>query len=307
MLKKSLCVLMAFLIVLTAFCGCSSVNTGKQSIELLPGEIYYNTDNIYINGLFNPPQKYMMWIIEESGLTVKSDYDEKTIEPIEWGWQEFPFTDEEWKAFFEFPEDAIDLSPYEKFLYQPVNDFGFMLFADGEIWYVSFYPYGEEGSFIITDICLLTPAPATKVQYEHAPAMSSKSPFFDFEIRVDFSRIAASCSGGRLVDIDKTYFQLGNNIVIDDHDIIRWSPADYDGVIADGDTVFFSIYQNGDNTSWVYNGKIIIEAIEQKDGRTLYEATLICPDLVLETDKNTGKAYIYDPDLWLGDDEEFIE
>ena len=154
MLKKYILVLTIILAVLTVFCGCTQI----KSAELEPGTTFYNTENIYTNGLFNPTPLYTKWVIEENGITIKTEYEEKTMEPISRGWQELPFSNEEWNAFFDIPEEAVDISPYGKILYQTINDFNFMLLVNGKIWRVSLFPYGpEEKPWKIKEINLLVP------------------------------------------------------------------------------------------------------------------------------------------------------
>ncbi len=309
MLKKNVSVLTAFLLVLMLFSGCVPAlpaNLEDNSAIIKPGTTYIGTESIYrgVWSSFIGPT-YARYEITEDSVIYKYDvYSEEKVFPVEkWEWQEFPYTQEEWKALFEIPEFYLDIFQYGKIMYQPINEFVSLLLVDGEILCMNISLINSEDYPLqVTYIEHLTPADSCgRVQFEYAPAMSSKEPFLDFEIRTDFSRIMAS--GSNLVDIDKPYFQLGSNIAIDDHDFIRWSPADYDGVRASGAEINFQIFQNGDNTSWVYDGKIMIETVESEDGKTLYEATLLAPDLMMERDENTGKVYIYDPDTYLGNDE----
>ncbi len=65
--------------------------------------------------------------------------------PVEnWGWQEFPFTDEEW-AGFTFAgvgaQESIS-SIYEEMLYQPLSGREFLLRMDGKIWLVDLHTDG---------------------------------------------------------------------------------------------------------------------------------------------------------------------
>lgn len=307
MLKKNFAVLMAFLSVLMIFCSCAPANIEENSAVIKPGTTYVGSETVY-QGLWSSyiGPTYARYEITDDSLIYKYDvYSEEKVFPVEnWDWQEFPYTEEEWANFFELPEVYFDIFQYGKIMYIPLTEFSSLLLVDGEIWCMELSLINSKDHPLqLYHIEHLVPMPASSVSWEYAPAMSSKYPFFDFEMRVDFSRISAC--GSNVVDVDKPYFQLGNNIVIDDHDFIRWSPADYDGVISSGSEIDFQIYQNGDNTSSVYSGKILIEKVQSENGKTLYEATLISPDLVLKTDENTGKAYIYDPDTWLGDDEEY--
>ncbi|MBR3611455.1 MAG: hypothetical protein IKL57_08385 [Oscillospiraceae bacterium] len=312
MLKKKISVLILVFSVLMVFCGCAPslpAESEENSAIIKPGTTYIGAKAIFSGSLFGfcGPTYTRYEITEDSVVCKYSVYSEEKVLPVEkWEWQEFPYSEEEWNELFLVPEEIFDIFQYGKIMYQPITELSSFLLVDGEIWCMNITPVNDENHpFLVHSIELLLPEDSIgKALFEYAPAMSSKEPFFDFEMRVDFSRISASGGEGRLVDVDKPYFQLGHNIVIDDHDFIRWSPADYDGNIAAGCEINFAIFQNGDNTSWVYDGKIIIEKIKSENGKTLYEATLISPDLLMKTDENTGRIYIFDPDTYLGDDEE---
>ena len=287
--------LFALFLALLILCSCGEnrpVDMEANSVEIIPGTTYIASEAVFrsmYTGIVGIT--YAEYEIKEDSFVFRYDYNEKVYEISEWKWLDFSCTEEQWLSLFDEWEEPVEIFRYGKIMYQPVDDFNFFLLVNGEIWSVSIFPYGPEGEWRIVMIDMLTKIDsAGSVQWEYAPTMSSKEPFFDFEIRVDFSRISAS--GINVVDVDKPYFQLGSNIVIDDHNFIRWSPADYDGTISSGSEINFCIFQNGDNTSWRHSGKIAIKTVESNDGKTVFEATLVSPDLVLKMDENTGKAYI---------------
>lgn len=296
MLKKKTPVLILILCVLMIFSGCVPAlpaNIEENSAEIKPGNEYFATEKIYSAPLFfQPTASYAKITITDDALLYKYKYQEEKSFPVEeWLWKEFPYSEEEWQNLFETPEQVFDVFQYGKLMYQPVSEFAFLLLADGKIMLVSIEMINSESHpLIIGDIELLTPADSFgKAEWEYALAVSALAPyFFDFKMDMEFSRISVSGGEGRLVDVDKPYFQLGYNIVIDDHDFIRWSPADYDGNIAEETEFDFCIFQNGDNSSWVYSGKIIISSEESEHGR-FYRATLLSDDLVLlQGEGNTG-------------------
>ena len=313
MLKKNFSVLVVFIAVLMLFSGCVPAlpaNIEENSAIIKPGTTYIGTETIYkglLSSFIGPT--YARYEITEDSVIYKFDvYSEEKVFPVEnWEWQEFPYSEEEWKEFFEIPEFYFDIFQHGKIMYLPLNEFVSFLLVDGEIWCMDLsLVNSKEHPLQVYHIELLVPESSCgSVQWEYSPAMSSKEPFWDFEIHTDFSRIWAS--GSNIVDIDKPYFQLGNKVAIDEHNFIRWSPADYDGVRSVGTEINFQIFQNGDNSSVVYNGKIMIETVETNDGKTIYKATLLSPNLMMERHPNTGKIHIYDPDTYLGNDEIFIE
>lgn len=158
MLKKYLCVLMAVLAVLISFSGCVST----KSSELVPGTTYVSAERIYTNHWHNSWFTVMdgEFTIEEKSLRWVSSYgEEKTFPVEEWEWQEFPFSEEKWKAFFDDPEDYFDLSPYGKIMFQPIDDFNFFLLANGDLWFVclSFINTGSDYPLVLRSIDRLEP------------------------------------------------------------------------------------------------------------------------------------------------------
>lgn len=308
MLKKKNSVLIIVLCVLMLFSGCAAAlpeNSKENSAVIKPGTTYIAAEAVFrsqYTSYIGPT--YSEYDIMENSFIIRNNYEEKVFEVLEWKWVDFPCTEEQWLLLFDEWEEPIDIFKYGKIMYQPIDDCNFFLLVNGEIWSTSIFPYGPEGEWRIVMIDKLIPEDYSgSAKWEYAPALSSKEPFFNFEIDAEFSRIGASCSEGRLVDVDKPYFQLGYNIVIDENNFIRWSAADYEGTVSAGDEINFQIYQNGDNTSWVYSGKIKIHSEKSEHGR-IYTAKLISDDLLMKTDENTGRIYIFAPDTYLGSDEE---
>ena len=158
MIKKYFCVLIVILTVLTAFSGCASVKT----LEIVPGTTYVSTERIYTNPWHNSWFSPMdgEFIIEEKALRWISSYgEEKTFPVEEWKWEEFPYSEEEWSALFANPEDLFDLEPFGKILYQPIDDFKFMLLANGDLWFVglSFLNTGNDCPLVLCSIDKLVP------------------------------------------------------------------------------------------------------------------------------------------------------
>lgn len=86
-------------------------------------------------------------ITEDAFLKISKDKINGTVTtlPVEsWGWQEFPFTDEEW-ASFTFAgvgaQESIS-SIYKEMLYQPLSGREFLLRMDGKIWLVDMHSDG---------------------------------------------------------------------------------------------------------------------------------------------------------------------
>ena len=150
---------MVVFVVLMAFCGCVST---KGSV-LVPGTTYVSAERIYTNqwhnswfsaidGEFTIEEKSLRWI--------SSGGEEKTFPVEQWEWEEFPFSEEEWKALFYDLEDYFDLSPYGKIMFQPIDDFHFMFLANGDLWFagLSFINTGSDYQLVLWSIDKLVPA-----------------------------------------------------------------------------------------------------------------------------------------------------
>ena len=140
MLKKHFYMLIVFLAVLMLFSGCVPalpVNIEENSAIIKPGTTYIGTETIYrgVWSSFIGPS-YARYEITEDSVIYKFDvYSEEKVFPVEkWEWQEFPYTEEEWKKLFEIPEFYLDIFQYGKIMYLPLNEFVSFLLVDGEIW-----------------------------------------------------------------------------------------------------------------------------------------------------------------------------
>ncbi len=69
-------------------------------------------------------------------------FSEIRYEIPEWKWQEFPYTDEEWKNLFFAPGvfPFPDISQYEEKYYHPLDSLSFIAYLDGELWSVYLGP-----------------------------------------------------------------------------------------------------------------------------------------------------------------------
>ncbi len=153
MLKKYFCVLMAALMVLVLFSSCVSIKT----TGIVPGTTYISAERIYTNHWHNSWFSVIdgEFTIEEKALRWVSSYgEEKTFPVEEWKWEKFPFSEEEWSALFDDPENYFDLSPYGKIMYQPIDDFCFILLANGDLWFagLSFINTGNNNQLVLWSI-----------------------------------------------------------------------------------------------------------------------------------------------------------
>ena len=122
---------------------------GKLAAEypakLEEGE-YVPVEQIFMNfssSFFGiPGEKYQ--IKQRAFVTFDSETGEeiKLIPVSEWKWQEFPYSEEEWKNLFIATETIPfpDISAYRNRYYQPLEDGKFIASLDGELWLVDIDP-----------------------------------------------------------------------------------------------------------------------------------------------------------------------
>ncbi len=126
----------------------SAAETDNASDSLSAGTVYVSDRCLYMS----PASSFSA--IGGSGCSYTIEKDSFVINPItgaspyrgeihipvsHWGWQSFPFTDEEWETGFAplFPDNVTHIrSQYKDILYQPLNNSYFLLSVDGTPWLV---------------------------------------------------------------------------------------------------------------------------------------------------------------------------
>ena len=162
-LRALLCCLCA--LVLLAGCG------EKSPAALAPGEVYVADHTLYMSPhnsavWFDAGDPGLRFTLEEDAFAWTMDGEEtgKRIENVAWGWQPFPYTDEEWYAMFDEKEPPFFDAPpkniserYDTLLYQPLSETSFILYLDGSLQLVQLFPCTED-SWCIYSIYSLAPA-----------------------------------------------------------------------------------------------------------------------------------------------------
>lgn len=278
---------------------------GKLAFEY-PSELekteYIPTEQIYLNPLSSffgiPDERYRItdgtFVIQETETNAKID----TIEVSEWKWQDFPYSEEEWKELFVAGIDFPDISRYQSRYYQPIEEGKFIASMDGELWLVDIDPVKPASEeYMVWSIYRIVPKTlgeikGEKVYWECAPAMSSRSPWFEFELDFDFSKVSAGTGDGNLVDVDKPGFASDYKVDITESSMIQWLPYSGEGIGGvEKAEINFAVYIDGENSEPLW-GKIVIEEIERENLNVIYGATLVSDDFYLMQNKEFGGGII---------------
>ncbi len=282
-----------------------TLSDGKLAFEY-PSELekteYIPTEQIYINPLSSffgiPDERYRItdgtFVIQETETNAKID----TIKVSEWKWQDFPYSEEEWKELFVAGIDFPDISRYQSRYYQPIEEGKFIASMDGELWLVDIDPIKPASEeYMVWSIYRIVPKTlgeikGEKVYWEYAPAMSSRSPWFEFELDFDFSKVSAGTRDGNLVDVDKPGFASDYKVDITESNMIQWLPYSGEGIGGvEKAEINFAVYIDGENPEPLL-GKIVIEETERENLNVIYGATLVSDDFYLTQNKEFGGAII---------------
>ena len=216
----------------------------------------------------------------------------ETIPVSKWEWQEFPYTDEEWRALFwpQVPGPIDILMLYKEILYQPLNDNKFLLFADGDLLIVELHKNPQKEKYIWSIYSLVNEANMGVAQWEYAPELSSRLPAFRFTFDMEYAEIFAICTSGKLIDFDSQSASQtapsDNALTLPKGNAIYWSPlneADKIGQASDTVIYFYCTRENGSQ----FSGTIYITAGGNSSGRTIYTASLVGTGLHLSPNVET--------------------
>ena len=276
--------------------------------ELIPGTTYVPYQCLYMNPLssygafggdsgckYIVGEDYFATIHRGSGEIVSmvthpdpempvsdSNVLQNMIDVPQWNWQAFPYSDEEWAALYQ-PGGigAIDniSERYGEILYQRLVPAKFLLKVDGDLWLVELASNEQMGTYLWSIYSLVPETAMGVAQWEYAPMLSSRSPYFRFEFDMDYTEISAVCTQSLLVDRDEPGAPSDTGLIFEDGDALYWSPIDQDGHEVTAAIIHFSVHQN-DTTS--HSGTIYIEGNSSSGGRRIYTATIVGTGLHLD-------------------------
>ena len=262
--------------------GALQVKAQSQETRLAPGT-YVPYQCIYMNPVssFYPfgGDSGFIYVVEEKGfsavyrgggqvaavdnqplLDTADEHPASTLTGIRWNWQPFPYTDEAWADLYLFglaPERFTQ--QHQEILYQPLSALQFLLRVDGDLWLVELQNDGQR--IFLWSIYTLAPAAAMGIaQWEYAPALSSRSPYFPLILPGEGTVV--SCQGGSMVEHE---------------DGLGWSPVEADGLLAETGILQFTVVLGGEN----YEGTLYLTASGGTNDRQVYTAALTGTGLTL--------------------------
>ena len=101
----------------------------------------------------------------------------------QWSWQSFPYAQAEWVALF--PDGASELSQLPaqaaSLYYQPLNEQWFLLQVEGDPWLCEM----RDGQ-LWSMYSLIAESAMGVAQWEYAPALSSRRPYFPLHFDLSF-------------------------------------------------------------------------------------------------------------------------
>ena len=268
------------------------------STESVPSTTYVSYQCIYMN----PLSSYAA-MGGDSGCTytVRDDCFETVqrssgaqnfTEVQSWEWQPFPYTDEEWAALFVPEINAMsNISElYDEILYLPLTTGKFLMRVDGDIWIVELSSNEQMGTYLWSIYSLIPESAMGVAQWEYAPALSSRTPVFQFQFDMEYTEISASCDAGELVKFNFGDGASGSSLIFPAEEPISWSPMDAENTVAENAVIHFTVH-DGDSTP--YHGTLYIQSIDSIDGgNTVYTASLVGTGLHLTQASEFGGGII---------------
>ncbi|MPM40195.1 hypothetical protein SDC9_86835 [bioreactor metagenome] len=261
-----------------------------------PATAYISQSCLYMNPLsstFSDGDSGCRYIIGEDSLTVMNKQTGEVIAVsslVSLEWQEI--SAEEWDALFPIGIGAPDISSYKNPKVIEFSSRYYLFNMDGELW------FGDcrGGKVGMWSVYSLVQESSAGVEWEYAPALSSRVPAFPFRFHLAYTRIEAECTGGHLIGFDDhngTGYPQGKTLTVPAGSTLYWSPtpSDADSAIALTSQISFTVY-NGDEA--VHTGAVSISRTSGTGSATaIYNAVLSQgDDLMLIQAPDTDGALI---------------
>lgn len=206
------------------------------------------------------------------------------IDVSKWEWQEFPYTDEEWAALYVPPQGFGGISNiselYDEMLYQPLAPDKFLLKMDSSLWLVELSSNEQMGTYLWSIYSLVPESAMGVAQWEYAPMLSSRCPYFRFVFNIDYTEISAACTQSPLVDFDAPGTPSDAGLTFQKGNALYWSPIDEDGNVVTAAIIHFTVQQG---ETMPYAGTIYIEGNSGSDGRRIYNAAIVGTGLHIDS------------------------
>ena len=212
-------------------------------------------------------------------------------------WEMFPWTDKEWETLF-WPEGMwkLDISGYGKRQYCALSQGYCLLRMDGELWLADIKEDDKIGTHVWSIYQLVPQSTKGVVQWEFAPTLSSRQPYFRFEFDMEYDEISANCTERLLVDLDGFEHPAGEpGIYSPESDYalrfpaghaVYWCPWDANRANATQATISFAV--NKDEQTVCFCTVYISGHRVEESGNWIYTATLVGTGLVMEQNPDGG-------------------
>ena len=280
----------------------------QSEARLTPGSTYVSYQCIYwnpANSQLRSDDTGVRYVVGEDDFTLVSrsgalpgtgDADpavdttgshETRLTGVTWGWQPFPYTDAAWADLFPIQSDGAAQSltaRHGEILYQPLSDDYFLLRVDGDLWLAQLRDDGED-TILWSIHSLVSEAAMGVAQWEFAPMLSSRSPYFPLTLDLPFTEGSVRCTGGALLADG----QLVTAADLRDGDGLFWSPLGADGELAQSAALRFALSGEAGET---WTGTVYLTASGGGDGRQVYTASLVGAGLHLSPNAQGERGVI---------------
>lgn len=221
------------------------------------------------------------YIVEENSFTIEGRNGVVTvIDPVQWGWREFPWTDEQWAGLF-FPSGVgtptVDRT--QELRFQPLSERSCLLKFDEEVLLVQIQDINKVG-LAVWSIYRLTPEEEMgSAQWEMEPLSSTWSPAFPILVDIPDTELSVITVDGQMAEYDITPQELMG----EEGTLLFWSPVDkegnpvYDAVLhlnaLDGEqvvcatTIYITGQPSGDLGQVLYTASIVGEGVRMEQGK----------------------------------------
>lgn len=286
--------------------GENRTDASSVATELIPGESYVSWQCLYMTPLssfaavggdsgcqYIVGDNYFVTINRNSGSIVSV-----TGKPLEgtdaydvpkWGWQEFPYTDEEWASLYKpdgFGARKGISQLYNEILYQPLTAGKFLLRVDGDLWLVELASNPEMGTYLWSIYSLVPESamasPSGSMRRCSVPAVRCSV------LSLIWTTMRSPLSAQRVIWLTSTASTTpGSSMVVPAGKCLWWSPVNKEGTVVSDADIHFSVHRDGVTT---YAGTIYISRDKESNGAyPLYTATIVGTGLHLaQNTENEG-------------------
>ena len=207
--------------------------SGTSSASVPEGTAYVSSACLYMNPLSSTlsyGDTGYRYIVGENSLTLDNrNGGIWVIDDFQCVWQKFPYTDEEWAGMrFPLTEKEYRISEmYSEMLYMPVSEKYCLLKMDGELWLVELRENPRNEKYIWSIHTLVPEGMSGSAQWEYKPYFSSVYPAFYFEFDMEYTKLTAHTSEGKLLDFDGDGHPYGT-VLETDAKGFYWTPVSGD-------------------------------------------------------------------------------